>query len=298
MAIDEFSARLRAKAFVSRVKPLTVPVPMDAYLAEANATVRVEDLQDGLYGMAFHIGGKHHICVNGNDSPERRRFTICHEIGHIVLGLPSDHRAQWWTAKRPLAERLCDTFAAQLLLPDHLFRSRAEEAEVCLATIDALAAAFDASVSSTGSRFAAVVTAPCAFVLSEDGKVRYVSMSKALGEARAWIRLRTDVPAGTVSYHVRSGAPAARSRVPADIWFSDWERGGVLVEEARHLSKWDQTLSLLWFEGEEVPGAPRRPEKRWAYEGRDSGYRRDEEDEQGLKELDGQLRWDRKHRYR
>ena len=74
--------------------------------------------------------------------------------------------------------RLCDTFAAELLLPDHLFQPRAEDAVVCLATIDALAADFEASVSSTGSRFAAVVTAPCAFVLSENGKVRYASMSK------------------------------------------------------------------------------------------------------------------------
>ena len=298
MAIDELTARLKARAFVSKANPLTVPVSMDAYLTNANAKVRLEALQDGLYGMSVNVGGKHHICVNRNDSPERQRFTICHEIGHIVLGLPSDHSAQWWTAKRPLAERLCDTFAAELLLPDHLFQPRAEDAVVCLATIDALAADFEASISSTGSRFAAVVTAPCAFVLSENGQVRYASLSKALGDARAWIGVSTDVPEGTISHRVRSGAAPERSRVPADVWFSDWERGGVLVEEARHLPKWDQTLSLLWFESEDIPVAPSRRESRWAYEGRDSAYRRDEEDEHGLKELDGHLRWDRKDRYR
>ena len=98
---------------MSKANPLTVPVSMDAYLTNANAKVKLEALQDGLYGMSVNVGGKHHICVNRNDSPERQRFTICHEIGHIVLGLPSDHSAQWWTAKRPLAERLCDTFAAE-----------------------------------------------------------------------------------------------------------------------------------------------------------------------------------------
>ena len=153
MAIDELTARLKARAFVSKANPLTVPVSMDAYLTNANAKVRLEALQDGLYGMSVNVGGKHHICVNRNDSPERQRFTICHEIGHIVLGLPSDHSAQWWTAKRPLAERLCDTFAAELLLPDHLFQPRAEDAVVCLATIDALAADFDASISSAISEF-------------------------------------------------------------------------------------------------------------------------------------------------
>ena len=32
MAIDELTARLKARAFVSKANPLTVPVSMDAYL--------------------------------------------------------------------------------------------------------------------------------------------------------------------------------------------------------------------------------------------------------------------------
>ena len=105
MAIDETSAVLKARAFVSKANPSTVPVPMDGYLAEAKAVVRVEDdLQEGMLGVSFSLSGKNYICVNGNDSPERQRFTICHEIGHIVLGLPSDHKAQWWSAKRPMAD--------------------------------------------------------------------------------------------------------------------------------------------------------------------------------------------------
>jgi len=53
-------------------------------------------------------------------------------------------------------------------------------------------------------------------------------------------------------------------------------------------------VSLLWFENEEVLSATasqRRPESRWSYKGPDTPYRRDEEDESGLKELDGQLRF-------
>ena len=109
-----------------------------------------------------------------------------------------------------------------------------------------------------------------------------------------------DLPEGPVSHRVRSGAEPERSPVSADVWFSDWERGGTLLEEARHLPKWDQTLSLIWFESEESPTvAAARPEKRWEYEGRDTPQgRREEEDDDGLKELDGNLRWDRKNRYR
>ena len=66
---------LKARAFVSKANPSTVPVPMDGYLAEAKAVVRVEDdLQEGMLGVSFSLSGKNYICVNGNDSPRTSAF--------------------------------------------------------------------------------------------------------------------------------------------------------------------------------------------------------------------------------
>ena len=62
----------------------------------------------------------------------------------------------------------------------------------------------------------------------------------------------------------------------AEIWFSNWDRGGVLLEDARHLAQWDQTVALIWFEDEEVPAPERDRHRR-------------EEEESGLAELDGVL---------
>lgn len=301
MALDEFTTILRSRAFVSKVGPTAIPVPMGGYLANANAVVRVENgLQDELQGMSFSMKGQNYICVNGRDSAERQRFTICHEIAHIVLGLPSDHNHQWWSAKRPIAERLCDVFAAELLLPDNLFQPLAEASSVGLAAIDALAAKCEASITATGSRFASVVTTPCAFILSEGGKVRYASRSKALIDARAWIAPRAALHEETLSHRVRSGGAEERIRVAADLWFTDWERGGTVLEEARHLPKWDQTVTLVWLEDEHVLSAPlTRSQKRWDYEGREDrdDPQRGQADED-LTELDGNLRWNRKDRYR
>jgi hypothetical protein len=296
MAHTEFSVTQKARGFVSKVNPTTIPVPMAPYLKEVQAALRVEmDMKPDEAGYSIALGGKRYICVNGNDREERQRFTICHEIAHIVLGLPSEHKAQpWWSAKRPLAERLCDIFAAELLLPERLFQPVAEDAAASLASIEMLANDFCASFTATGSRYAATVTTPCAFVLSEDGQVRYPSRSKALIDARAWIAPHMEVPHGTLSHRVRNGDLPERCEVDADVWFDGWERGGTLLEEARHFPQWNQTVSLLWFENEEVPSATaaqRRPESRWSYEGRDTPYRRDVEDESGLKELDGQLRF-------
>jgi Zn-dependent peptidase ImmA (M78 family) len=287
--MDEFSAVLKAREFVAQAGPTMIPVPVDAYVKQAQAVLRPQtDLGPDEPGWSFNSNGKRYICVNANDRPERQRFTVCHELAHIVLGLPSQHQGlPWWSyAKRPLAEIWCDVFAAELLLPYKLFKPLAEQEQTSLAAIDGLAARFVASNTATGSRFAALVSVPCAFVLSEQGKVRYASRSTDLREASAWITPRVELPEGSFSAKVRAGEECdGPEQVDADIWFSDWERGGVLLEEARHLPQWDQTLTLLWFEDEQVP--PPKAEIR------------EDDDESGLlEELDGNLRWPSKRRRR
>ena len=292
MTPDEFIATLPARRFVARVNPTSVPVPMQPYLAEAGAVLEIDpDLGPDEAGWSFRARGKLHIGVNASDQEERQRFTICHEIAHSVLGVPSDHSTTPWSGKRPRAERLCDSFAAELLLPERLFQPRAESLRVSFASVDALAADFSASTTATGSRYAAVVSTPCAFVISENGKIRYASRSKTLIEAYAWIRPGMDVPRDAVSQRASASETTVSGEVPADVWFSDWERGGTLTEEARHLPRWNQTLSLLWFASEEVPPPVRdRDRPRWAVEGRaldESG----EDEEDGLEELGLNTRW-------
>jgi Zn-dependent peptidase ImmA (M78 family) len=294
MAMDEFQVVLKARELVRKANPTTIPVPVELYAQEVGAVIRPQtDLGPDEAGYCFESKGKRFICTNANERPERQRFTVCHEVAHIRLGLPSQHQnLPWWSyAKRPLAEVFCDVFAAELLLPYDLFRPEADRSTIGLTSIDTLAERFKASVTATGSRYAAVVSAPVAFVLSEEGKVRYASRSKPLRDAPAWIPPRLDLPEGSLSKKVRSGSSAeSHDAVDADIWFSDWERGGTLLEEVRHLAQWDQTLTLLWFEDEELPGRKVRDERGQVHE------QEENEDDALLKELDGQLRWPSKHR--
>jgi Zn-dependent peptidase ImmA (M78 family) len=287
--MDEISVVTKARGLVAEVKPTEIPVRIEAYLKHVGAALSAQDdLEEDEAGFSFQNKGKWYIGVNASDRHERRRFTICHELGHIVLGLPSEHKATpWWSyAKRPLAEILCDVFAAELLLPLRLFQPLAEEMPTSFATIDELAGRFLASRTATGSRLATVIKAPCAFVLSEQGKVRYAARSTSLREAGAWIEPRRDLPAGSISERVRAGENGlAVEAIDAEDWFKDWERGGTLLEDARHHEAWDQTLTLLSFECEEVP-----PPK-WA------PPQLSEEDEL-LPELDGVLRFKTKKRCR
>jgi Zn-dependent peptidase ImmA (M78 family) len=292
--MDEFQAVLKARELVRKVSPTTIPVPVELYAKEVGAVIRPQtDMDPDEAGSCFEMNGKRFICTNANDRPERQRFTVCHEVAHLRLGLPSQHQnLPWWSyAKRPLAEILCDIFASELLLPFGLFQPEAERSTIGLSSIDELADRFQASVTATGSCYAAVASAPVAFVLSEQGKVRYASRSKSLREAPAWIPLRLALPEGSLSKKVWAGASTnIRDTVDADMWFSDWERGGTLMEEVRHLARWNQTLTLLWFENEQMPGRRVRDERGAFHEEEES------EDDALLKELDGQLRWPSKRR--
>jgi hypothetical protein len=99
-------------------------------------------------------------------------------------------------------------------------------------------------------------------------------------EANAWIAPRTALPDGSISARLRRAGAASGGpeEVHADVWFDNWRGGGALLEKARHLATWDQTVALLWFEDEEVPAPPSNRKER-------------EDEEFGLAELDGILRW-------
>jgi len=282
MVMDEFSAALKARELVNKVGPTAIPVPIQPYLDQIGAVLRIDkDLGPEEAGYTIEVKGKHHIHVNSNDSDERQRFTACHEAAHIYLELPSEHaELPWWSyAKRSPNEIACDVFASELLLPYKLFKPLVDKSEISLAVVDGLAHNFAASAMATGSRFATFVGAPCAFILSERGKVRFASRSKTLREANAWVHPRSALPSGSVCERLRAGGSYnGPEEIEANIWFNSWERGGVLLEDARHIVRWDQTVALIWFEDEEVP-APTRDRR-----GR-------EERTLGLAELDGVLPW-------
>ena len=287
--MDELTAAIKARDLVQRVNVSSIPVQVEPFLVVFGCELKVDNgMSLNEPGYCLSKNGKHVIVVNGKDSNERRRFTAFHEIAHIDLKLPSEHAGSpsWSYAKRSPNEICCDTYAAELLLPQRFFKPLVERAEVGMSALGDLADKFEASFTSTGSRFAATTNIPCAFVVSEGGKIKYAVMSKALREARAWITRGTSLPSSSSSALLRNGQLSKDPQeIAADIWFNDWRRGGVLLEEARHLSGYDQTLSLLWFEDEEVPYEP-------------SSDNNDVDEEAGLKELDGNLPWPGRRRRR
>jgi hypothetical protein len=66
-------------------------------------------------GGIFRLpGGNLVIKLNADSPPVRKRFTLAHEIGHLLLGKPGLRSS---CGRDPALERKCDAIASELLMP-------------------------------------------------------------------------------------------------------------------------------------------------------------------------------------
>lgn len=66
-------------------------------------------------GAAYFNGAQRLVLVSKTDPPLRQRFTVAHEIGHLLLRPPAG--ASGVKMQREHEEALCDEFASRLLIP-------------------------------------------------------------------------------------------------------------------------------------------------------------------------------------
>lgn len=282
--MNETDIQQKARTFVAGVDPSDIQNDLSPYAKAANAKIVTEELGEGESGYTItKPNGKHIITVNSLEPLERQRFTICHEVAHIVLELPSSHTEvpSWSYAKRDINEVMCDTFAAELLMPYVAWRSKVPEGEPSIEVLEYLSAEFRTSFPATASRYATLADRPCAYVTMERGQVRYAARSTLLRKVGAWVPPKSPIPPGSVAYRLR-GAGVCNTEteeVAQDIWFENWEQGLDLRELARHYSRTDTTVSLLWFDVDDLPEV----------EVNRFGVRLTQDE--GLAELTGELAW-------
>ena len=167
------------------------------------------------------------------------------------------------------------------------FANQVAATDISLDAVKSFAQEYKTSLTTTGSRFALNANESCAFVLVEDGRIRYVSRSKYLNEMKGWINFNIPVPQGSVAQRLLQGGSRAEDydEISTDVWFE----GGIgnqplVAEEAILLREWNQCLSLIWFDESLTPVRERWDE--------------DEDKEPLLKELDGTLPWPSRSRRR
>ena len=257
--MKEFTAILEARKFIRNANIESIPVDIEKCAKAANAKIKItNDLEEEESGNTFKLGKQNIILVNGTHNEQRQRFTVLHEIAHIIQKIPSKHHGPNLSSSdlisyrsRPKEEILCDVFAAECLLPSEFFRNDMDDLDISLDAVKELADKYKASLTSTGSRFASNCDTPCAFVLMEQGKIRYVSRSRSLKELNGWIQFGIPIPNGSVAYYLLTENKTVQDcdEIPTDTWFSN----GIgshqyLSEEAMLINRWNQCLSLIWFD--------------------------------------------------
>lgn len=110
-----------------------VPVNLDDMAAALGATVSYDPfMSSSISGHIKRGESGYEIAVNAQDSSVRQRFTLAHEIAHLLLhrdkldgGLLEDDRMYRSSLSTP-EERAANIWAARLLMPEPLVRSEAQ----------------------------------------------------------------------------------------------------------------------------------------------------------------------------
>jgi len=133
MIVDEFdlgprkkAARDLAKKLIKDIKIKEAPVSLQTVIShlqkEFDLTVSKIDLSKGISGLLVRCSELdteyYAIGFNQNDPWCRRRFTIAHEIGHLLFG----HTCSKADGSKANNEKEADVFAAELLIPTSLIK--------------------------------------------------------------------------------------------------------------------------------------------------------------------------------
>jgi Zn-dependent peptidase ImmA (M78 family) len=126
--------RTSARELLVKFGIKTAPIPVEKIAKLLGAVVRFSPLDAELSGMVYIKDGVPVIGVNALHHPNRQRFTIAHEIGHLVMhrALISENvhvdkqfpilmRDSNSSTGLDIIERQANQFASELLIPSSLF---------------------------------------------------------------------------------------------------------------------------------------------------------------------------------
>jgi len=243
-----FSPAERLLRELGVTEPEEIDVEAIAYYV--NASVRMRPLG----GCEAHIVGADDraiITVNAHSSHRRRRYSIAHELGHWNhhRGKQLACRAEDYQPDNPLsAERVADSFAADLLMPNYLFHPLSREHAKCnFQTIDVLADRFDTSQTATAIRLVESNHSPAMLVCH--GLKGRKWFTRARSVPHKWFpqdALDHESFAFDILFGNDRNSPFPR-KIGADAWFDRHDAARFELLEQTIRVRPDEILTLLLF---------------------------------------------------
>jgi hypothetical protein len=190
---DLGNSREIAKVVLQQLGEVRPPIPIDEIAGAAGIsdiqTLQTAGFEGALITDDCKSDGTILVSVRGN--PERRRFTIGHELGHFLnpwhkppAGGFKCTKADMFSTEGGSArlnmEVEANVFSAEMLMPEKLFRRDVNKLNSPgLEHIVELAGRYATSKLATARRFVDLYDEPAVIVLSKDGAVVQVHWHKA-----------------------------------------------------------------------------------------------------------------------
>ncbi|BFU96777.1 MAG: hypothetical protein NTNFB02_34990 [Nitrospira sp.] len=233
-----------------------IEIDVEGLAALRGAIVRRERLV-GCEGRLVKRGNHGIISVRADIAEiGRERFTIAHELGHFELNHSSaelmicaDNDLQPWNNKSKTIETLANLFAAELLMPEVMFKPFCLKEEPSLALIDNLADEFRTSLQATALRYVGFSPHRVAIVVSREDRIEWFKASDDFG---FFIERGKKLDFNSLASAFFSGGQLSTDMrvVPTGAWIDDRRASSRvrILEQSKGFKNYGFVLSLLWID--------------------------------------------------
>jgi Zn-dependent peptidase ImmA (M78 family) len=249
------NARQRARRVLRRFRKYGAENIIEA-ITEAHGIEIVSAHLEGADAQFIRIGNKITIQISDRiTDPLARRFTIAHELGHLVLGHPTQVPSRTHSPGArgaSIHELEANAFAAELLMPEYLLREKFDLSLADLQVPKQISAQCRVSILASAIRFVELAREPCAAVFSVatkngQGKVRWVASTPRFDFDYRITRGRPLSPETIASgFFVAGAVVAERRRVPPLAWFDAHPSKAEVFEHAVCSHEFRTVLSMVW----------------------------------------------------
>lgn len=225
-------------------------IDLEAIAWTQGAVVNYRPL-DGCEAMIIGSQRRAVISINSRSSPQRRRFSLAHELGHWhhhrgqIIFCDKDDVCNFANdALNP--ERHADAFASDLILPNYLVDPRLRKIKrLTLAAARELAEEFCASLTATLLKMTLSNRFPMAIVCYNKTKRRWFERAPMIQPW--WFPAKVLDPQTFAADMLYNGAAEQNfpRKMPADAWFDFKGVDRFEVEEQSFLLPDEEVLSVL-----------------------------------------------------
>lgn len=192
------------------------------------------------------------IAIQRSISEEgRKRFAICHEIGHFILPghgvggcVCKGEDIESWRKGAPEYEIEANAFASELLLPHRELAPLVQKKKATIALAKDIAKSFGSSLTASCLKSVDVTDEKCAFIYSVDESIKWFHRNETF-----WHYIRGGkLASGSLAAQVfKGGIREQDGAVPADAWLDDEQlpSDATIWEDSILLPNYNSVLTIL-----------------------------------------------------